>query len=353
MMKLKFFIGMCFAIVGLGLQAIPMALTYAPTGLAEQVRGFIARNAVHEFQRLFEFYPWLTAHTIIDKERNTLLHQLARADQSEMIAITHYFGNGDYTHSIANNVGEKPVDVAEDGTAAHSLLTAMGDVTGDVPPITEATQRGDKRTVEVLAKALTWKIAADRHAYEAEGRNKNPEGRRSFMGILESSMLAAVESQENEIFAFLFTLTLTDMLDPVTVHGNMYVRNRIWSNVLRNDNATAANTMIIDGSGSTGNAVYTAATAGAPNTLEVAIAAGGLEKLDDKKREKIVAQVYSAIKEQGKRNKPVEGYFEVLGILADHGILDHKTLLDSASKLGITLKTIVQRGENLQAQTAH
>lgn len=92
MMKLKFFIFMCFAIVGLGLQAAsPRGLVYAPSGLAEQVRAFIARNAAHEFQRLFELYPQLSASTITDAEGNTLLHLLARADQSEMIAITHFF----------------------------------------------------------------------------------------------------------------------------------------------------------------------------------------------------------------------------------------------------------------------
>ena len=157
--KFKVAVVMVLALAGLGLLAnSSFAVLYAPTGLDKEVGRIISRDAAHEFVGLFEQYPQINGHTIIDDEGNTLLHRLATTGQNEMIALMHFLGKGKRTVSIKNSKGETPIDAAGGFTSTRRLLEAMGDDTKGIQPITAAARRGDKESVEVLVKALTWKV---------------------------------------------------------------------------------------------------------------------------------------------------------------------------------------------------
>lgn len=260
-------------------------------------------------------------------------------------------------------MGEKPIDVAAEHTAAHSLLAAMGDLAKGVDPITVATRRGDLLTVEVLARALAGKITADAEAAAENEKLAHRIGKQasllssawllasketseSYFEILLSPMLAALDAHENDIFTYLYGLALSDW------RVSLRARWEIWLAIFKDDNAAAAKTMINDEHLGLIGQKELVALAGAPNALEVLIETGGLEKLRDSKQKDLAPFTFKAIEEQSKKGEPIEGHLEVLGLLANHGFLDRGQLFYIVDELGFKLKTIVQRAENPQLQAA-
>ena len=359
-MKFKFFVGMVLILASVGLQANSrLGVVFAPTGLAEEVRRLISRNATHRFVQLFELYPPLSSDTVIDDNGNTLLHELAQSGQDEMIALTHYFGYSNSTISVKNNEGETPADVAVDFPHTQRLLQTVGGVkTFDHDLLTKAVQRGDKESVEVLVKALSWRFATH--------NANNSEKPKSLGAALLKPLLVAIEAFEHEIFSFLFDFVRKDnFAEPFASSGTSegMAVIEVFDAIADNDNAYAAkelidivgNSYIFDKEVKkyTNNILRSTVAEGAPNATQVLIEAGVLDNLKDNTKKTLLESLHKVIAKRVENDKPIEGHLEVLALLSEHGVsLPLHEFLGEGSNIGIVLKNFFQ-GKNQQVQTSH
>ena len=367
-MRFGFFVGMVLVLASAGLQASPrLGLTFAPTGIGDEVGRLISRSAAHELVRLFELYPPLSASTILDDEGNTLLHALARSGQDEMIALTHFFGYDQQTISRKNDNGETPADVAGDFPSTQQLLKDMlssKDSSG-TDPLTEAARRGDLPSVQLLAKALTWRVAVNK----VSGEDPKALG-----GLLIRPLLAAIAAFENETFSFLLDLAHKAEFDSRTFLNEIILVRDMWNAIIRDDNAYAAKLLLdtlLDTKEGNSRLTYKlrnnnnfnlrnsidfnfgqAISNGAPNTVQVFLEADVLDNYDDDGKARLAKRLKESIEEFTKQDKPVEGHLEVLALLDKHGVSIAEAFGEKLLLQLVALKAGFQAGEP-QVQAAH
>ena len=176
MKQLMLCVGVLVTLVGFSLQASNIRVK-VPRDLGNMITSVVSQGQVHRFIEILQVSPHLQADTVIDANGNTILHELARHDQAEMIAFTHLLGRNALkrdsrgsTIDIKNNQGESPKDVAHihSKDAASKMLDMVSHPTGrnrepksleDI--FAQAAYNGDKDSVITMTEALIWKTFSE------------------------------------------------------------------------------------------------------------------------------------------------------------------------------------------------